>query len=444
MRSRTRTWQPLLTGASALRARATLDAIAVALREPLPAYTSPGASEILQATANVCVAGGSAGIALFYRYLAEATADDPSAERYTERATFHLDRAMDAVGTVSMAPALYGGFTGIAWTLQHFQSAASEDNATPSKTSNDDPLEEIDEALTSFLEDATSIAAFDLTDGLVGLGVYALERMPRPSARKLLRSVVDRLSALAEKVTPGAAWPTPPITPGGVPPLPGRYNLGLAHGQPGVIAFLSQTWLLEPDLRLRTEGLLSRAVAFLLTQQGQTRDGKRFPLSCGADAPTVAARCAWCYGDLGIATALLLAGRSLGEPSWERAAMDVALGASRLSVAESGVTDAGLCHGAAGLGHLFNRLWQDTGDEQLQQAGTRWFNLALDMRQEGSGIAGFRMDYRDGPHDEIIHREDPGLLTGTAGVGLALISATTDVEPDWDRLLLMSGPRSQP
>jgi hypothetical protein len=29
-------------------------------------------------------------------------------------------------------------------------------------------------------------------------------------------------------------------------------------------------------------------------------------------------------------------------------------------------------------------------------------------------------------------------LTGTAGITLALIAATTDIEPKWDRVLLLS------
>jgi hypothetical protein len=33
----------------------------------------------------------------------------------------------------------------------------------------------------------------------------------------------------------------------------------------------------------------------------------------------------------------------------------------------------------------------------------------------------------------------PGLLFGASGVGLALLAASTEIEPSWDRLFLMSG-----
>jgi hypothetical protein len=35
---------------------------------------------------------------------------------------------------------------------------------------------------------------------------------------------------------------------------------------------------------------------------------------------------------------------------------------------------------------------------------------------------------------------DKGLLTGAAGVALALLAATTALEPDWDRVLLVAIP----
>jgi hypothetical protein len=34
---------------------------------------------------------------------------------------------------------------------------------------------------------------------------------------------------------------------------------------------------------------------------------------------------------------------------------------------------------------------------------------------------------------------DPGILTGAAGIALALLAATTPIEPAWDRMMLVSG-----
>src|SRR5438093_719443 len=74
-------------------------------------------------------------------------------------------------------------------------------------------------------------------------------------------------------------------------------------------------------------------------------------------APT---RVAWCYGDLGIAVALFLAARCVNESSWQNEALALARNVAGRPPEQSGVKDCGLCHGAAGVGHLFNRLFQAT------------------------------------------------------------------------------------
>jgi hypothetical protein len=166
-------------------------------------------------------------------------------------------------------------------------------------------------------------------------------------------------------------------------------------------------------------------------------DGKvGFPIWVGPGIPRAQARVAWCYGDLGVATALLSAARCVGEPAWEREALAVARRAAERPIDQAGVQDAGLCHGAAGLGHLFNRLYQATGDSLLAEAARSWFGKALDMRHPERGIAGYA-SWWAGPDGNMTWMDDPGLLMGAAGVALALLAATTTIEPAWDRLLLV-------
>ncbi len=69
-----------------------------------------------------------------------------------------------------------------------------------------------------------------------------------------------------------------------------------------------------------------------------------------------AARLAWCYGDPGIAASLMAAAGAAGRPDWYRVAVDVACRAAARDLALAGVKDSGICHGAAGLAHIFNRL----------------------------------------------------------------------------------------
>ena len=156
------------------------------------------------------------------------------------------------------------------------------------------------------------------------------------------------------------------------------------------------------------------------------------------------ARLAWCYGDPGISLALLSAARAAGEPEWERQAVAVARAAATRPRDEGGVVDGGLCHGAAGLAHLYNRLFQATRDPFFKTEALAWIERLLALRRPGEGIAGWQawrpIGEITGPDPELGWVADPGFLTGAAGIGLALLGAISPVEPAWDRVLLSSAP----
>jgi lantibiotic biosynthesis protein len=145
----------------------------------------------------------------------------------------------------------------------------------------------------------------------------------------------------------------------------------------------------------------------------------------------------WCNGIPGIAAGLMAAGRRLGHDGlfeWSLArAKEVANSIYKNDLP----SDCSLCHGAAGLGHLFNRMYQWSFDEQLSEAAKYWFAYTLDNQNRGIGIGGYaaRGFTRDGEPCDLY---EPGFLRGGAGIGLALMAATGSCEPSWDRALLLS------
>jgi hypothetical protein len=220
----------------------------------------------------------------------------------------------------------------------------------------------------------------------------------------------------------------------------GNYNLGVAHGVPGVIGLLAEACKggISVD---HASPLLDGAVQWLLAQKGANPLHSVFPnvVVPGAGVPPDYSRLAWCYGDLGIAATLLGAARCVGRAEWEQEAVDLARRAAGRSPETSGVRDASLCHGAAGVAHLFNRMYQATGDPPLREAARFWYRHTLALRRPGEWLAGF---YAWEPVTPTELRQAPttGFLTGAAGVGLCLLAATSDVEPAWDRVLLVSTP----
>ncbi|MFZ0917216.1 MAG: lanthionine synthetase C family protein [Candidatus Udaeobacter sp.] len=420
-------WRPIIDGALRASAIDNIRAIAAGIQAILARPVSNGA--------DASLAGGRAGLAVFYTYLGKAGLA-PNAE---QTALACLNDATDAIAARRMEPSLYGGFVGIAWSVAHLRGRLVE--------ADDDITESVDVALRDYLGRRPWRNDYDLISGLVGFGVYALERLPSPLAAECLCQVIDRLDELAQHTADGITWFTPPEL------LPGRhreecprgyYNLGLAHGVPGVIAFLgrvcareNQTARLSAELRKKTLTLLRGAVAWLLAQKLVDQTSV-FPDWIAPDLAPTASRVAWCYGDLGIAVALFLAARCVQESSWEKEALALALNVATRPLEQSGVKDCGLCHGAAGVAHLFNRLFQATGERFLKDTAMYWFGCMLRMRRAGGGITGFPA-LRRGPSGTDQWIAEPGILVGEAGVALATLAAVTDVESAWDRMLLASG-----
>lgn len=322
---------------------------------------------------------------------------------------------------------LYGGFPGVGWVVEHLTGQLLDEE--------EDLGAAVAELLAARLADPWR-DEFDLISGLCGLALYAVERGERPGGRECRERVVARLAERAERLPEGLAWRTPPeeLIPERRAVAPeGTFDCGVAHGVPGVIGVLS----LARAAGVESGTLLEESVAWLLAQRLPSGELSQFPYSVTPGRVPGPSRLAWCYGDLGVAAVLLLAARAAEGRDWEGEALAIAHCAAGRDAATSGVVDAGLCHGAVGLAHLFHRMGRSTGDPVLLGAARDWLARGLDLRRPGQGIAGFQsLD----PEAEggAVWVDDPSFLCGTTGVALALLAAATPVEPRWDRLLLCS------
>lgn len=419
-------WRPLFSGETAAQALGIIQEIAAATSGG--AFDPPGNVHPMVASAWQNSLDGRAGQSLLHAYLALHGAGDAHAETAIDL----LDQATDAAVELRLTPSLYFGFSGIGWVTTHLAGRLFEESQ--------DSCLEIDELLLSSLTRLSEEGRYDLFEGLVGLGAYALERLPRPSAVSLLEAVVAHLAALAEHTAEGACFFNSPevmaaryrdIFPRGT------YNLGMAHGVSGVIALLGSVCRAGIATE-QARPLLGASVSWLLARERSAESGFLFPntytpYQAGVDQ----SRLAWCHGDLGVATALLLAARGAGEAAWESEARRIALAAATRWIDDPRVADAELCHGAAGIGHLFNRLYQATGEARLGEASRSWLSRALALHEPGLGVGGYRMVEAGNWFDH------PGFRIGSSGIGLALLASVSAIEPGWDRLLLASSPGSQ-
>ncbi len=423
---------PLMDGPLRDQAIARVHEIAEALARPYEEWTlsqRPGSTGLR----SVSLALGRGGPAVFYAWLARNGLYD----RAHELAARYIQESMDLFGEQSMDASLLCGFPSVAWTVEHVLRLLDQFPA-------DDPNEPVDEAIVAALADDSYVPAYDLIDGLAGLGVYALERYPHSRhALPMMEGILRRLEFTACKQSIGVAWPSGQMTRTAqgkdVAADETYFNLGLSHGIPGVIGCLAR-FQRVPEVRDRAAQLLGGAVEWFQEQRLPPEPDAQgaYPDFVAHDVESEPARLAWCYGDPGVALALFAAARARTDSRLEAFALDVAHSGARRPLASSGVVDAGLCHGSAGLAHIFHRLYRASGDEVCRQASVQWLTHLLERVEDRPNIAGMTTFCFERERDgEYI--EDPAWLTGAAGAGLVLVSALSepnDKLPTWDRPLL--------
>jgi lantibiotic modifying enzyme len=409
-------WTILLEGDLRERALRTVDEIAGVLRER-------------QGVEGPSLSGGLAGLAFLF---AELERGQPERGHRTQARQLLLEAAA-AIEEQPLPPWLYGGFSGIAWTIARLGAMG---------ISSIEDMEEIDEALLDLVSRQPWNADYDLIVGLVGLGVYALERLPRPVAARCLEEIVARLEERSTRAGPGLSWWTPPEH---LPPHQravyhdGYFNLGAAHGVPAVVALLaliSRAGVAERKARELSLG----GARWILANVLPDSPGASFPPCIAPGHPLKVCRSAWCYGDPGVVLCLLVAARALADRELEQAALEIARAAARRPAEHAGVMDAGICHGAAGLAHLYNRLYQATREPLFKEAATSWFARTLEMRRPGEGVGGYLAWAQRPGQEEIGWVPDGALLEGAAGIALTLLAACHPLPPTWDGLLMAAIP----
>lgn len=283
---------------------------------------------------------------------------------------------------------------------------------------------------------------YDVVTGASGVGRYLLTR-PGDGARAALRAVLTTLVAvaLADDVevdgVPVPAWWVRHGMTSAPDDSSGHLNVGLAHGVCGPLALLAVAW--RDGVRVDgQEAAVARLVGLLETHRAADGAGPLWPMTLDTaglrDGRTVQRhREAWCYGAAGIGRALYLAGAALDEKEWRDGAY-AALDAVLAVTGPQTLHDFSLCHGWAGLLHVFGRTAEDSGEPRFAAAAD-----ALAERVVGGFDPDSPFGYRYAHPSLEIGVERPGFLEGAAGIALALHSYAISGAPatGWDAALLL-------
>lgn len=414
-------WSPLLVNSEAERAKKAIAAISRDVADRPESSWKWGWEKEFPHSFGF----GSAGIALFFSYLARASDD----EGHLNTATRFLDRALRSVQNLNESPGFLSGHSGILWTFEHVNR-----HLYPEMFRRSLPVPSQQEIDDSVFEASRSEVAAGMMDGLSGICLYIAERTSGPAEQQLFEAIADRLDHLAVDEPPGTIWKISRraefeirnIVPG-FRPGDRVYITGAGYGITGIVGALV-AGCAHGIADARVCRLVGKAVAWVLAQR--QAGAIAFPPTVGVSVPHLSN--GWLFGDPGIAMVLFNTGRILGRDDWQTMALDVARADARICLRQATPKEAqfNLCEGAAGRAHIFNRLFHASGDQLFAQVARQHYLHLLDCRCEGQGIGGFRFQEVD----------FSGLLTGAAGVGLALLAAVSNDEPLWDRAILASLP----
>ncbi|MBW8684458.1 lanthionine synthetase C family protein [Chitinophaga rhizophila] len=372
--------------------------------------------------------GGYTGAALFYAYYYQLT----EKRKHLKRVHQLLENALQDMGTNALPFSYCSGIAGIVWGVQHLMKAgfAGEDGL-------EDIFEDVDEVLGTEMTAALQQGGHDFLHQGLGIALYFLEREQHPVAGQWLEAVVNSLQKTAITTAAGITWQDHLTA---TPDLPGTtmsFNLGMAHGLPAILSILGMIHQKGIATR-KTADMLRKGISWLQACRNPSDEGgvALYPVLVNIEHQPLTgrqSRMGWCYGDLGIATLLLNAGSWLGDDSYRENALQIFEHTLKhRNISNSHVHDACLCHGSAGIAHIYRRAWLQTKEPLLLEGATYWLQHTLQQNTHQGGPAGFRF------YGKEEYENSYGILEGVAGIGLSLIAAVNpEINPAWDRCMLL-------
>lgn len=342
------------------------------------------------------------------------------------------DNFLKIINTISKGSSIHthcSGLSGFMWSLEHFIKNCYIERE------DCDILNQLDELLSIKMKSDLNKNNLDFLHGAIGCGLYFVNHLSEKNSIKYLDELVDGILMYGIKGTGNELKWEYTVTDLNDKPKK-AYNISLSHGMSSIIAFMSKAKKCgynNPKIEIIVEG----GINFLLNNIiDHTLHGSYFSSWVCIDEPISGSRLAWCYGDLGIASAIWQAGNIFCNEEWKNKAIEVfQFAATRKHLGKNAVMDAGLCHGTAGIGHIFYRMWWNTKHLEFKDAADYWFSETLKMASHKDGLAGYKTWHTEkygGFQNEV------GVLDGVSGIGLALLSYCFEVEPTWDECLLLS------
>jgi lantibiotic modifying enzyme len=363
---------------------------------------------------------GNAGLALFMYYYSRYTNDS----KYADMGKQALEEAVNMINNGYLHHTFCSGISGLAWTCEHLVKHEFIESEEISF------LKDVVPYLLSKMNTDFNNGNYDFLHGGLGIGYYfinsiSIDKTLSNKGNKILFSHLKNSSIKSKDDCKWASILNDTKQKG--------YNLSLSHGMSSIAICLAKLFARYHHI-YELKNYLQGTVNYIIRQQFSEPDMSYFPTLSLENNTSKYSRLGWCYGDLGIAQALLISAKMLNNTQLADFAIKVFLHSSnRRDLKVNFVIDAGLCHGSAGIAHIFNRLYQTTKNAVFEESSKYWMQQTLALYQQG-GLAGFKK--WNGTNKGWENSYD--LLDGIIGIGLSMISHLNSNLMEWDECLLLN------
>ncbi|CAK7040925.1 MAG: hypothetical protein PEPC_01744 [Peptostreptococcus russellii] len=366
---------------------------------------------------------GDYGILLFLYYLAQYTGD----KKYEILSSEYADKLLKEIGNTVNDHTFGEGLSGI---LYLFDFLKSKDFV---EVDLKDYEELLNNRMLKMMRHDFLDGNYDFMHGALGVPFYLFRKKGYENA---LMELIDYLysSAIVDSMSNGIKWISKIETKGIL-----CYNLSLSHGISSILAVLALSYgsIVSLHYKGKCLALIDQLVNYLLSQEIDYQVNKAFFPSVidikDKKTTTFCSRLAWCYGDLGLAASLYIAGKAINNLQYKQKANSILISRfNEKSISECGVFDAGFCHGSIGIASVARRMYLQTNNRTFLDTYNYWTKVSLDLATHNSLSAGYKT------YMGKYWTDDYSLLTGISGIGLAYISFLSNDNQDWDELFLLS------
>ena len=367
---------------------------------------------------------GNPGIYLFRLYYADycKVPDDIVEEQLVHFLT-------NALLTPFQLATFSNGFTGFAWFLNHINEKGFVDLDTEIYENYDTLIYEA--GLHYFASNN-----HDFMHGALGCILYLAQRSKKSNeAKNYTTTLLKKLIAISTQSENGVNWNIDNSQMNKDDFGKEITYLQLSHGLASKIVVLSIC--LKNGFDLVKDTLVGN-IHFLLN----SKDKKTglIPHRIENGIIDVKTHSGWCRSNAGMGLAIIQAANILKNTELKQKGIDIGIRSlAYIEEINTNPTDAALCHGRAGLSQMYLRYYMYTKNTIFQKAADRWMKQTFELintkdKAYQNTICGFKSWH--GMNQ--CWTNDPGFLTGTAGIALAMLAHISPNAINWDEAILLS------